>query len=426
MKINTILDYNKIPVNKSFNTRLMVTLASEKTKSKKRNPLNLSLVIDRSGSMHGEKLNYVKEAAKLLCNQLSSDDRVSLTTFDDKVHTVFQNSKINSDTQVDSLIDGIYSGGCTNLSGGYLNGITLAEESMKKGYVNRVILLTDGLANSGIVNENEIAQLVRDGLKRGISTTTIGVGENYNEDLLGTMAENGGGSTYFIENSEDAASIFNEELGYLFDLTAQNLKINFSPSMIGLRFDQLNTYKREIDNSFFIGDIYGGQERQLILELNIPSIEKAGEFELGLINITWDDTTGKEIEQREENVKVSTISIEADEFVHVVRNDEVTLQAAYLLVSRAKDESIKIADNRQFKEAANLLEDYAKMLDSLNLNDSRLIKEIDMLRERANKLRTYGSEFYNVKEKKRMYYEKEMMLKSKMASYDKMMDRRID
>jgi len=245
MKINTILDYNKIPVNKSFNTRLMVTLASAKTKSKKRNPLNLSLVIDRSGSMHGEKLDYVKEAAKLLCNQLSSDDRVSLTTFDDKVHTVFQNSKINSDIQVDSLIDGIYSGGCTNLSGGYLNGITLAEESMKKGYVNRVILLTDGLANSGIVNENEIAQLVRDGLKRGISTTTIGVGENYNEDLLGTMAENGGGSTYFIENPEDAASIFNEELGYLFDLTAQNLKINFSPSMIDLRFDQLNTYKEK-------------------------------------------------------------------------------------------------------------------------------------------------------------------------------------
>jgi len=125
-------------------------------------------------------------------------------------------------------------------------------------------------------------------------------------------------------------------------------------------------------------------------------------------------------------VKVSTISIEADEFVHVVRNDEVTLQAAYLLVSRAKDESIKIADNRQFKEAANLLEDYGKILDSLHLNDSRLIKEIDMLRERANKLRTYGSDFYNVKEKKRMYYEKEMMLKSKMASYDKMMDRRID
>ena len=105
---------------------------------------------------------------------------------------------------------------------------------------------------------------------------------------------------------------------------------------------------------------------------------------------------------------------------------DVTLQAAFLTISRAKNESIQLADQGRFTEAAELLEDYAQMMEALNLVDVRLHDEVMNLRDRARNLREYGVDFYTPKEKKRIYYEKEMMLKSKMASYDSMISRRKD
>ncbi len=425
MKINTILDYNSIPIDESFNARIMVTFDAEKSKTKDRKPLNISMVLDRSGSMSGDKLENVKSASKVLTNQLGKEDNISLTIFDDEVETIFS-GKCESISHYNNLIDRISTRGCTNLSGGYENGLHLSEELISKDSINRVMLLTDGLANRGIMDTSGLVNIARNGLEKGITTTTIGVGNHYNEELLGQLAENGGGSTYFIENPEDAVSIFSEELEYLFDLTSQNVKVKFIPKNNQVNFDQLNTFKCERDNSFFIGDVYGGQKKHLLLEVKIPQITQLGEVDLGELHISWDDVSYKNNGHCKEKIKVVINVVNPTEFQQVKRNDEVTLQSAFLLISRAKNESIELADKRQFAESADLLEEYAKLIESLNLNDSILISEITSLKERADKLRRYRDNFYTMKEKKRMYYEKEMMYKSKITSYNNMVNRRKD
>jgi Ca-activated chloride channel family protein len=426
MHLKTKFDYKSIPQNTLFNTRFIISLDAPRGENKNRKPLNISMVLDRSGSMHGEKLEYVKQAAATLVRQLGSSDTISLTSFDDEVTSVIFPGPCSSDNTAESLIAGIQSGGCTNLSGGYQQGIQYAGQGVSDDSISRILLLTDGLANRGIVDPNGIAELVRGALRKGISTTTIGVGLDYNEHLLGLMAENGSGSTYFIENPDDAPGIFNEELGYLFDLAAQNVKVRFSPIIDGISLKQLNTYRVENDGSFSLGDAYGGQEKTLLLELSMPEVKDTGKLNIGTLTVSWDDTSGEKMSHETRDIEISINVVSESEFARVVPDVDVTLQAAFLTISRAKNESIQLADQGRFTEAAELLEDYAQMMEALNLVDARLHDEVMNLRDRARNLREYGVDFYTPKEKKRMYYEKEMMLKSKMASYDSMISRRKD
>ena len=134
-----------------------------------------------------------------------------------------------------NLIEGISIGGTTFLSGAYEAGYKAASQNKSTKNVSRVVLLTDGLANRGETDPEKLAQMAEKILSDGITTSTVGVGNDYDESLLGKMAENGGGGTYFIENPEDAEGVFLEELGYLKSLAATGLEITFNKKVDGIK-----------------------------------------------------------------------------------------------------------------------------------------------------------------------------------------------
>ena len=165
-----------------------------------RPPLNLALVIDRSGSMEGLRLEYAKTAAKYAISQLTANDKVSITIFDDSVQTIVASQNVRSNTHFNQLIDQIQTAGSTNLHGGWLEGANQAASSLEIGRLNRVLLLSDGQANQGETRPEEIFNQVAGLAKKGISTSTMGVGEDFNEDLLEGIANSGDGNYHFIHN----------------------------------------------------------------------------------------------------------------------------------------------------------------------------------------------------------------------------------
>lgn len=426
MKIENKFDFNRIPENTRFNTRLMVSLTADQKVEQKEQPLNIAVVLDRSGSMSGAKLKYVKMATKILSNQLNQDDTLSLIIYDNEVNKLVPPTKIKNMHGFEMAVDSIRSGGMTFLSGGYEQGCKFANDNKSKDNITRVMLLTDGLANEGITDPDQLASIALKKNQNGITTTTIGVGEDYDEFLLGKMAENGGGGTYFIENPDDAPGVFQEELGYLKSLAANQVTIKFIPKNKDIVFDQLNTYRVNEDGSFLLGDLYSGQKKSIVLETLIPALQLGEGQDLGTIEIKYQDTSSSEIKEETFSLPVTIDVVSAAEFENETANRDVTLEAAYLLVAKAKSEGIKLADEHKFDEASKILLQYANVLEGLGLNDSRLNDEIKELRLRARNLRERREDFYTIREKKRMFYEADKMSKAQMVSYSLMRDRRKD
>lgn len=183
---------------------LYISLKSgESEECHNRPPLNISLVLDRSGSMAGEKIAYLRRAAKFVIDQLDSRDILSIVNYDNVVEVMSPSAPVRNKEALKGLIDRLTDRGNTNLSGGMLEGYTQVAITKREGYINRVLLLTDGLANEGIIDPARLKAIVQKKLRSdGIAISTFGLGAGYNEDLLTGMAEVGGANYYFIDKAE--------------------------------------------------------------------------------------------------------------------------------------------------------------------------------------------------------------------------------
>jgi Ca-activated chloride channel homolog len=168
-----------------------------------RAPLALALVIDRSGSMHGDKLAYATRSAEWLAGRLHATDLLAIVDYDDEVRVIVPLTPVTADHA--QSLRSIRPGGQTNLSGGWLKGL---EQLQPAEGIRKILLLTDGLANVGITDTSTLVGLAAGARGEGIGTTTIGFGDGFNEDLLTAMADAGGGNGHYAETADAAPAIF--------------------------------------------------------------------------------------------------------------------------------------------------------------------------------------------------------------------------
>ncbi|MBL7136208.1 MAG: VWA domain-containing protein [Candidatus Marinimicrobia bacterium] len=293
--METALNNNNRLIGSDEPVYLQIELFSQEIEDKERIPLNISLVIDRSGSMASErKLDYVKKAAEFVVNNLGVDDILSLVTYESSIQTPIKAQNANRREFFLQTIRSITSGGSTNLSGGMLEGYTQTHKNRRTGQVNRVLLLSDGLANRGITDPRILQDICRERVSRGISISIFGVGANYNEDLMLGLAEYGSGNYYFIDTPEKIPAIFSQELKGLLAVTAQNVKLEIEPNS-DVVIQEVYGYISESSGNLTritIGDIFSNEHRIIILKL-IPPKDYSGSLQLARVTLTYDDVIGK-------------------------------------------------------------------------------------------------------------------------------------
>ena len=207
---------------------MQVEVEARKSDDARRAPMNLAIVLDRSGSMEGAKLEKARQAAAMAVDKLGDDDFFSLVTYDNETDLLIPPERVGGRDHREELkarIHRIQAGGSTALHAGVVLGAKQVRRFFEKERVNRVILLSDGIANVGPSSTSDLARLGRELRGDGITVSTIGLGDDYNEDLMTALAEASNANYYYVKDAEKLPGIFAEELGAARSLLARNIVI---------------------------------------------------------------------------------------------------------------------------------------------------------------------------------------------------------
>lgn len=207
---------------------LLVRIEATSAGIGRRLPLNLCLVIDRSGSMEGEPLDYVKRACSHVVDLLDPNDVLSIVAFSDSVDVIMPARRVVNKTLIKEHIQRIEVGNTTNLYDGMLVGCQQVASVMNEQMLTRVLVLTDGEPTSGIKDFASIVQLAAEQKARGITITVLGFGTEFNEELLAGIARRSGGNYYYIQRPELIPEVFRAELELLMTVVAKNVRLLFT------------------------------------------------------------------------------------------------------------------------------------------------------------------------------------------------------
>ena len=237
-------------------------------------PVNVAIVLDRSGSMDGErKFALARDAVEQSIRMLRAEDRFTLVVYDTEIDVVVSSTFATPEAKRLALqrIQVVGPRGGTNLHGGWSTGASELAGHLTAESINRVLLITDGLANDGI---SESAQLVRYAAElhgRGIATSTFGVGEDFDERLLRDIAHEGGGNFYFIETPRQIPDLLTSELGEALEVVARSaaLQVALPPGAEAQLLNRFRTTHAVGDNELRVelGDLTSGQELAIVLRV---------------------------------------------------------------------------------------------------------------------------------------------------------------
>lgn len=270
---------------------LRLELTADRSDTESSRPLNLALVIDRSGSMASRgKLNYARDAANTIVDLMEGDDRLAVVVYDDRAELLVPSTKVTDPEAIKALISKITDRGSTNLSG----GMSLGQQQVKKYFdteaINRVIILSDGLANRGITNRADLARLVSGWGEAGIRVTSMGLGADFDEDMMHELASASGGNYYFIESPNQLARIYEKELKTLALTAAKDVTITLKLAD-GVRLGEVYGYSSKYDRGKLtipVGDMSGGQRRRVRVRLILPA-EKLGKINVAEVRLDYRD-----------------------------------------------------------------------------------------------------------------------------------------
>ncbi len=341
-----------------------------------RSPINVAIVLDRSGSMRGEKIERAKEAAIMAINNLNLNDIVSIVTYDHTVNVLVPATKLTHRADIAYKIAKIFSGGNTALFAGVSKGAYEVRKFLTAIRVNRIVLLSDGLANVGPSSPEELGRLGASLGREGMSVTTIGLGLGYNEDLMTRLAGYSDGNHAFAENASDLAEIFRNEFNSAKSVVAKELHIiircanNIRPLRVIGRDAEINGQNVRVD----LNQLSSRQEKFVVLEVEVPE-SRAGESQrLASVDVSYLNLHSQQNDSLTDSVSVSftespeTVKKSMDLKVMESAIEQVTIQKSKEAV-QLRDKGDILGAQKVMKENVEYLKSSAQGLSSPTLDN---------------------------------------------------------
>ncbi len=327
-----------------------------------RTPVNVSFVLDKSGSMSGTKIAKAKEAANWAVRRLDREDIVSVVVYDSTVNVLVPATKLTDKDAVCQKICEINSGGSTALFAGVSKGAAELRKFIDRNRINRVILLSDGLANIGPQSPSELGELGSALIEEGISVSTMGLGLGYNEDLMVQLAQRSDGNHFFIERAEDLAKVFNFEFDDVLSVVAQEvaITINVGPEVRPVR---VLGREAEINGRQVIvqmNQLYQEQEKYVILEVELPPTQAGRTRRIAEVDVTYANMQTKATDRLSSTVGVNFDM--SEEVVEAKTNGAVMAECVLQIANEQNKLATALRDKGDVEGARKVLQDNASYL----------------------------------------------------------------
>jgi Ca-activated chloride channel homolog len=371
--------------------------------SKRLAKVNLAIVLDKSGSMGSmRKIQEARNAAITALQMLRTGDVFSVVLYDSSARVIVPAMAVTARNRAAAIerIKSIRPGGGTALFGGVSLSANEVRKNSKENFVNRVILLSDGLANVGPSSPAELGRFGTSLIKENISVSTIGVGSDYNEDLMTALSQNSDGNFYYVENSADLPRIFSKELGSALKVAAKAIRVRIiCPD--GVKPQGILGHECRIDgNSIEINfnQVYGGHEKALVLQVEVPAKKAGVKADIARVEVDYSGLEGK---SKHRVVDAVSAIFSSDEKI-VAKNinlnvqEDVAVQQGAMLREKAVEQADKgdfVSAKQSLNQAAVILNKAAEATGNEELKD-----QAEEVKKSSQKLKPGSS--YNKSRKK--------------------------
>lgn len=333
---------------------IRISLRAPKREVTSRSPLNVAFVIDNSGSMSGRKLGLVKEAVINAIGLLREGDSFSVVSFSNHAVLEVPLSYVSSENvrRAKERVSGIEANGGTNLSQGWELGFHTLQE-VPRDALRRLLLLTDGEANDGVQDVFTLASMSQKARSMGIITSTLGVGEGFNEELLVEMSRKGGGNFYYVQRDHQIPALMRQEMEECLDVSLRELRVVVTPppGFVG-SMRVLSSFSTQTSNRALqieVGDMLSEQEIEVFLEVDFPALPLGDQMAFGFRLEAQEgecETTSKQL----------VFEVGKDGFV----SDRIFYQAWQMKSLGALAEASILNRNGDYRGASRLLQDLAQ------------------------------------------------------------------
>lgn len=372
-----------LPAAKPQKSYIKIGLEGFLIPSKQRPSINVALVLDRSGSMSGQKLAQAKESAIMALDYLRQDDSLSVVIYDHRVDVLVPAAPFRDRMAVENAIKGIKADGRTALYDGVRQGSVELRKYLAESKVNRAILLSDGLANVGPSSPEELGQLGRQLGGEGISVTTIGLGLGYNEDLMVRLSDASDGNHVFAETPSELAEVFRNEFGELTRVVATDVIIIIQ-CRNGVRPLRALGREAQIEGDrvkAHLNQLYSKQEKYLLLEVETPAGQDGSELDLADVEVTYRNLVSRANDRLTGALRVGYSG--SAEKVEQSHNKKVMISASEQIGADMDEKALVLKDKGDAKGAGDLMREKAEYLEqqAKKYESERLLEQSQRSRE---------------------------------------------
>jgi Ca-activated chloride channel family protein len=320
-------------------------------------PANVVLVIDKSGSMQGGRIEQAKDAALMAVERLGERDVLGVVAYSDEAFVLSPAARLRNTDAVRQDIRRLRADGRTALYAGVALGIRELKPFVDPYAVNRIILLSDGLANVGPSSPKELEGLGVEAAREKITVTTIGLGLGYNEDLMTRLALASDGNHAFVEDPDDLVDIFNQEFGDVLSAIGSDVEIiiecpdGFHPLRALGRDAKIEGQKVRLNMS----KIYGKQEKYVVLELEVAKTDARGASKAANVQVNYTDMASKEKKSLsgKADIRFTQDSREAKASV----DGEVMASVTRQIATENNEKAVSLRDSGKIDEAKKALKE---------------------------------------------------------------------